>query len=110
MSTQRETGAGEAPVTQALSKATSEQFNAVKHPPLWTAAGKLLDLQKRQLWVCAQEAHDVAGYRYGARYSDLRRLGFRFDRRRCENRFHNHKATTQMYEWSLVGVPGELFR
>ena len=41
--------------------------------------------------------------RYTGRLFELRRAGYRIDRRPCQA--HDHGPTTQMWEWRLVGVP-----
>lgn len=104
MTTQNESGApARTPLEQiALSKAT--------RPNSTTATGRLLELMERCTWVCGQEMVEAGiGYRYGGRLHELRKKGWRFDRRKCQHPWHHH-LHDEMYQWTIAGVPGELFR
>jgi hypothetical protein len=101
VSAQKETG--------AHTRAPAQMGKLNITPNATTAVGRVLSSLISQEWVCATELWRIGGFAYTSRLSDLRRLGYRLDRRRCQNSFHNHPSG-QMCEWALVGKPGERLR
>lgn len=51
-------------------------------------------------WTCGTEFLAESIPRYGARILELRHLGHKIERRRCEDPQHHH--ISQQYEWRIV--------
>lgn len=91
----------------ATTPTGSQQSQVKTRPRHDTAAGRLLSLLERQEWVCGVEMQQVAGFRYGGRLHELRRLGWQFARRKCQHPWHDHPSHS-MFQWQLTAKPGEL--
>lgn len=50
-------------------------------------------------WVCATNLEQAAGWRFGARIYELRKMGYPIERRPCEHAHHR----TQMFQYRLPG-------
>jgi len=69
-----------------------------------TQREQVLEMLRRNPWVCGVQFHEAGIYRYSARIHELRRQGCLIDSRRCDRPYHQHRDG-QMDEWRLVWEP-----
>lgn len=69
-----------------------------------TRRDSVLDLLRRQDWVCGTELADAVGWAFGSRISELRAFGHSIEKRQCENTGHRHGATVYEYGFLVDGA------
>lgn len=98
-----------APTTEAAPKAsvhTNRPDSTRPRPP--TQRERVLAMLRRG-WVCGVNFlnSNPPIVRYTGRIHELREDGYQIDRRPCDHPWHQHGAGVHMWQWKLVGEPGD---
>lgn len=106
-------GRREAPAAgaRAVSRdlAESDTDSTRRRTPTVTQTDRVRAMLERG-WICGiefLEARPTPIVRYTGRIHELRQEGWLIDRRPCEHPWHEHGRGVQMWQWRIVGRPGD---